>query len=180
MITQCCIHELYVAGRSQQAAVDLAKTFERRRCNHMEPIPGDECVTSVVGASAHLMELVVYSEQGFDAGETNKHRYVVATQSQSLRIRLRSIPAVPIVHVNRSVMVLEPPSDATVKAKKMVGIRTKTSYALNNWMNRSRKNNFILLRPIGRYYHPSQTMNHLEKGVKAPRVQIHLASRRRQ
>ncbi|KAJ7042537.1 Fcf1-domain-containing protein [Mycena alexandri] len=101
MITQCCIHELYLLGKTQQPAVDLAKTFERRKCNHREPIPGDECLTSVVG-------------------ETNKHRYVVATQSQPLRVTLRSIPAVPIVHVNRSVMVLEPPSDATIRSKEQM------------------------------------------------------------
>ncbi|KAJ7462680.1 Fcf1-domain-containing protein [Mycena galericulata] len=98
MITQCCIHELYLLGKTQQPAVDLAKTFERRKCNHREPIPGDDCLTTVVG-------------------ETNKHRYVVATQSHPLRVKLRSIPAVPIVHVNRSVMVLEPPSDATIRTK---------------------------------------------------------------
>ncbi|KAJ7318078.1 Fcf1-domain-containing protein [Mycena albidolilacea] len=99
MSTQCCIHELYLLGKSQQPAVDLAKTFERRKCNHCEVIPGDECLASVVG-------------------ETNKHGYVVASQSQPLRVKLRTIPAVPIVHVNRSVMVLEPPSDATIQSKE--------------------------------------------------------------
>lgn len=54
------------------------------------------------------------------AGETNKHRYVLATQSQELRQKLRTIPAVPIVHINRSVMILEPPSDATLRAKALV------------------------------------------------------------
>ncbi|KAF7306665.1 PIN domain-like protein [Mycena indigotica] len=99
MITQCCIHELYLQGKGQQPAVDLAKQFERRKCNHREPIPGDDCLASVVG-------------------EANKHRYVVATQSQPLRARLRAIVAVPIVHVNRSVMILEPPSDVTLAAKE--------------------------------------------------------------
>ena len=55
-----------------------------------------------------------------DTGETNKHRYVLATQSQELRTKLRAIPAVPVVHVNRSVMILEPPSDATLRAKTLV------------------------------------------------------------
>ncbi|KAG7099394.1 hypothetical protein E1B28_001247 [Marasmius oreades] len=100
MITQCCIHELYLQ-KSQQPAVDLAKTFERRKCNHREIIPGDDCLTSVVG-------------------DSNKHRYVIATQSQPLRSNLRAIPAVPLVHLNRSVMVLEPPSDATIAAKQEV------------------------------------------------------------
>ncbi|RDB28919.1 rRNA-processing protein utp23 [Hypsizygus marmoreus] len=99
MITQCCIHELYLQGKLRQSAVDLAKTFERRKCNHREAIPGDECITSVVGP-------------------TNKHRYVIATQSQPLRAKLRGIPAVPIVHVNRTVMVLEPPSDVTIETKE--------------------------------------------------------------
>ncbi|KAL0950972.1 hypothetical protein HGRIS_007720 [Hohenbuehelia grisea] len=98
MITQCCIHELYLQHKTLQPAIDLAKTFERRRCNHREAIPGDDCVMSVIG-------------------ETNKHRYVVATQSHPLRVKLRQIPAVPIVHINRAVMVLEPPSDATKAAK---------------------------------------------------------------
>ncbi|KAF9015335.1 Fcf1-domain-containing protein [Cyathus striatus] len=100
MITQCCIHELYIQGKSQQESVDLAKTFERRKCNHREVIPGDECLMSVIG-------------------DRNKHRYVIATQSQVLRSELRAIPAVPIIHVNRSVMVLEPPSDATLKEKQL-------------------------------------------------------------
>ncbi|KAI0735249.1 Fcf1-domain-containing protein, partial [Earliella scabrosa] len=100
MITQCCIHELYLQWKTHQPAIDLAKTFERRKCNHREAIPGDDCVASVIG-------------------ETNKHRYVVATQSQELRQKLRAIPAVPIVHMNRSVMILEPPSDATLRAKAL-------------------------------------------------------------
>jgi len=98
MITQCCIHELYLKGKSYQPAVDLAKSFERRKCNHKEAIPGDECIAAVVG-------------------ESNKHRYVVATQSQPLRVSLRAVPGVPIVHVNRAVMILEPASDATLRTK---------------------------------------------------------------
>jgi len=105
MITQCCIHELYLQGKEQQPAVDLAKNFERRKCNHREAIPGDECLTSVIGTN-------------------NKHRYVVATQSHPLRVKLRSVPAAPIVHINRSVMVLEPPSDTTLNAKQTNEERT--------------------------------------------------------
>ena len=49
VITQCCIHELYIRGISHQPAVDLAKSFERRKCNHREAIPGNECIASLVG-----------------------------------------------------------------------------------------------------------------------------------
>ncbi|KAF9535850.1 Fcf1-domain-containing protein [Crepidotus variabilis] len=101
MITQCCIHELYLQGKSQQPAVDIAKTFERRKCNHREPIPGDECLESVIG-------------------ESNRHRYIVASQFQPLRAKLRTVPATPLIHLTRSVMVLEPPSDVTLAAKEKI------------------------------------------------------------
>ncbi len=51
VITQCCIHELYLQGKSHQPATDLAKSFERRKCNHKEAIPGNECIAAVVGGS---------------------------------------------------------------------------------------------------------------------------------
>ena len=54
VITQCCVHELYLQGRTQQPAVDLAKSFERRKCNHREPIPGDECLQNIIGSSIFL------------------------------------------------------------------------------------------------------------------------------
>jgi len=53
-------------------------------------------------------------------GNTNKHRYVIATLSQPLRAQLRQIPAVPTVHINRAVMILEPPSDETLRVKHQV------------------------------------------------------------
>lgn len=40
---------LYDLGREAQEVVDLAKRFERRKCNHREPIPNDACLTDVIG-----------------------------------------------------------------------------------------------------------------------------------
>jgi U3 small nucleolar RNA-associated protein 23 len=130
VITQCCIVELYKAGKERQPVVDLAKTFERRMCNHREAIEGDECLKTVVGpyssyCSVHqpwstfvgLVETLIYT---LSLGDENKHRYVIATQSQSLRNHLRTIPAVPIVHIKKSVMILEPPSGTTLDIKAEV------------------------------------------------------------
>jgi U3 small nucleolar RNA-associated protein 23 len=128
VITQCCIHELYLRGKSHQPVVDLAKSFERRKCNHKEAIPGNECIASLVGrlslqynhpTSPHMSADRVLCAL-YILGETNKHRYVIATQSHPLRVSLRAIPGVPIVHINRSVMVLEPPSEATLQFKQRV------------------------------------------------------------
>jgi U3 small nucleolar RNA-associated protein 23 len=45
---------------------------------------------------------------------------VIATQSHPLRVSLRAVPGVPIVHLNRAVMILEPASDATLREKHRV------------------------------------------------------------
>ncbi|KAI5969310.1 hypothetical protein CANMA_001630 [Candida margitis] len=108
MITQCCIQALY-NGKNQDA-INLAKTFERRKCNHREAIAPRECISSIV-----------------DINGENKHRYVVATQDLELRRKLRQVPGVPLVYMNRSVMVMEPLSNASAKyseqweSKKLTG-----------------------------------------------------------
>ncbi|AQZ10249.1 UTP23 (YOR004W) [Zygosaccharomyces parabailii] len=96
MITQCCIQALY--STRIQEAIDIAKNFERRRCNHppKEARPPAECIQSVVNINGH-----------------NKHRYVVASQDVNLRRKLRRVPGVPLVHISRSVMVMEPLSEAS-------------------------------------------------------------------
>lgn len=102
MITQCCIKALYDAGPSAQAATDMAKTFERRKCNHLDkPKAEDECMRVM-------------------AGRDNPHRYVVATQSLELRKHLRTVAGTPIIYLNRSVVLLEAPSDQTVARKALL------------------------------------------------------------
>ena len=49
---------------------------------------------------------------------TNKNKYVVATQELEIRQKLRAIPGVPLVYINRSVMILEPMASTSVKVKE--------------------------------------------------------------
>lgn len=52
MITQCCMVELYAKekeGQGEKDAVKIAKTWERRKCNHREAIDGLECLKQVIG-----------------------------------------------------------------------------------------------------------------------------------
>lgn len=75
--------------------------FERRRCNHSieeAALTPKECIASVVGA-------------------TNKHRYVVCSQDLELRQELRGIKGVPLVYINRSVMILEPMADVSTSTR---------------------------------------------------------------
>lgn len=95
MITQCCMEALYTT--KNEPLIQFAKNeFERRKCNHRTPVPPGECIHSVV-----------------DIQGLNKHRYVVATQDVELRKKLRKVPGVPLIYMNRSVMVMEPLSDAS-------------------------------------------------------------------
>ncbi|UNI14728.1 hypothetical protein JDV02_001329 [Purpureocillium takamizusanense] len=109
MITQCEIRKLYAkkndAGVSE--AIEVAKTCERRRCGHHpdeypEPLSTLECMQSVVDPK--------------DKGE-NKHRYVVASQSQEVRRLLRTVRGVPLIYIKRSVMILEPMSDESAATR---------------------------------------------------------------
>ena len=49
VITQCSVEALYKLGKDYQAITNLAKTFERRRCNHREAIEEHLCIKDVVG-----------------------------------------------------------------------------------------------------------------------------------
>ncbi|EPS37297.1 hypothetical protein H072_9078 [Dactylellina haptotyla CBS 200.50] len=120
MITQCCIRQLYATDN--QPLITLAKTFERRRCNHSITAPALsplECLHSIV----------IPSEE---APIPNKHRYVVATDDQKIREKFREYPGVPGIHIMRSVMVLDQISGATTdyrereeKGKLRSGLKDK-------------------------------------------------------
>ncbi|SPN96740.1 related to UTP23 Essential nucleolar protein that is a component of the SSU (small subunit) processome involved in 40S ribosomal subunit biogenesis [Cephalotrichum gorgonifer] len=105
LITQCSIRHLYAHNTDPGMApiIAKAKEIERRFCGHHpdahpEPLPTGECLMSVI--------------DGKNTGR-NKHRYVVATQDAELRRRLRQIPGVPLIYVNRGVMIMEPMASAT-------------------------------------------------------------------
>lgn len=109
MITQCEIRKLYAqkAEPGVAAAIELAKTFERRRCGHHpdeypEPLPTMECMQSVVDPKG--------------TGQ-NKHRYVVASQGQDVRRMLRTVRGVPLIYIKRSVMILEPMADESAQLR---------------------------------------------------------------
>ncbi|KAK4629500.1 rRNA-processing protein utp23 [Fulvia fulva] len=109
MISQCCIRHLYNEPQSpdKDAWIETAKQAERRRCGHHElekPLSALECIMSCVDPK--------------DSGN-NKNKYVVATQELEIRQKLRAIPGVPLVYINRSVMILEPMASTSEKVKEV-------------------------------------------------------------
>lgn len=88
--------------------IDKAKLFERRRCDHRpeeypEPLSAVECIASVVDPKG---------------SRTNKHRYVVASQELDVRKAMRVITGVPLVYINRSVMIMEPMAGITAENRE--------------------------------------------------------------
>lgn len=128
MITQCSIRHLYNSPTSDQAQktawIEMAKTFERRRCNHHEleePLSALECLGSVVDPKS---------------SGTNKHRYVVASQEQEVRVKMRGTAGVPLVYINRSVMIMEPMAakstevrESEERAKMRAGLKSRRGAA---------------------------------------------------
>lgn len=126
-ITQCSIRHLYnlpattdAEKKQKDSYIEVAKAAERRRCGHHEldaPLSTLECLESVVDPKS---------------SGTNKHRYVVASQDVEVRAKMRSIAGVPLVYVNRSVMILEPMATKTAevrdkeeKGKIRAGLKTR-------------------------------------------------------
>ena len=108
MITTCSMRAMYANNKDPTvaAAIERAKAFERRRCGHLMDQPAQperSCVMSVV--------------DGKDTGR-NVNRLCIGTQDEDLRRRLRSIPFVPMCYSKRSVMILEPASNATTQARE--------------------------------------------------------------
>ncbi|KAL8795950.1 MAG: hypothetical protein Q9182_007456 [Xanthomendoza sp. 2 TL-2023] len=123
MITQCSIRHLYtlpVPQPDKDPLILLAKSMERRRCNHHdldEPLSSLECLSSVIDPKKSA---------------TNRNRYVVASQGDEVRRFCRGVKGVPLVYVKRSVMILEPMADSTVgvregleREKFRTGLRAK-------------------------------------------------------
>ncbi len=61
LITQCCMVQLYKdeqQGEQQKKSVEMAKGWERRKCNHREAVPVAECIESVIGEETVLPDIV--------------------------------------------------------------------------------------------------------------------------
>ncbi|KAK2626502.1 hypothetical protein QTJ16_003677 [Diplocarpon rosae] len=105
VITQCSMRHLYasVSEPGVSYLIDKAKTYERRRCGHHpedfpEPLSTHECLVSVVDPKG---------------SKTNRNRYVVASQDVEVRREMRNVLGVPLVYINRSVMIMEPMAESS-------------------------------------------------------------------
>lgn len=95
-----------VPQTTKDALILTAKSMERRRCNHHvldEPLSTLECFNSVIDPKN---------------SQTNKNRYVIASQDEDVRRYCRGVKGVPLVFVKRSVMVMEPMAAGSVNVRE--------------------------------------------------------------
>lgn len=78
-------------------SVFIAKRFELRNCRHSPSKIACECVADLVG-------------------KENPHHYIVAVQNYELRRQLREVVGVPLLFMNRGVVLMEEPSGVTKEA----------------------------------------------------------------
>lgn len=96
MTTYCVYAELRKLGPDCRPSAAYAKKMEKRRCTHSPAVTAAECIKEVIG-------------------ETNANNYCIASQDAELRDTLRAIPGIPLLYINKSVLLLEPASEATTK-----------------------------------------------------------------
>lgn len=130
VITQCSIRHLYeltaTSKNGKESLIGLAKQMERRRCNHHtleKPLSTLECLASVIDPKH---------------SNTNKNRYVIASQEEEVRRYCRGVKGVPLVYVKRSVMVMEPMADSSVSVKQGID-REKFRMGLRDKADETRK-----------------------------------------
>lgn len=114
LITQCSIRYLYALDRAtypnKETIISAAKAMERRRCGHHEletPLSDFDCMRSVIDPKSVRQ----------DTDLVNRFNYVVAAQDEEIRAWCRRVRGTPLVHVKRSVMVMERMSEGSVRVR---------------------------------------------------------------
>ncbi|KAI8940211.1 hypothetical protein NX059_003916 [Plenodomus lindquistii] len=106
MITTCDMRHLYLAKPKNETLILQAKEYERRRCNHQDleqPLSTLECLSSVVDPKDN---------------NTNKFRYIVCSNDVDVRKRMRRIAGVPLIYISKSVVLMEPMTNATEELRE--------------------------------------------------------------
>ncbi|KAF9916908.1 hypothetical protein FBU30_001103 [Linnemannia zychae] len=101
MVTPCTMALLKSRGEDGSGAFLASKRFEKRRCKHQEAVDEAICLSQIIS-------------------DSNPHNYVVASQSKKLRSKFGQVPGVPLLYINRSNLILEPPSEATLTKSKQI------------------------------------------------------------
>ncbi|KAL3662643.1 hypothetical protein V7S43_012490 [Phytophthora oleae] len=100
-VPHAALEELKMLGETTKEAYDLAKSFKVAEAYDQDDSSDDK----PVDVSKHIQSII---------GAKNERKFVVCTQEVELRKALRLVPGVPLMYLNRSVLVFEEISRATL------------------------------------------------------------------
>ncbi|EEY59702.1 rRNA-processing protein, putative [Phytophthora infestans T30-4] len=100
-VPRAALDELKTLGEATKEAYDLAKSFKVAEAYNQSEADKQE----TVDVSKYIQNII---------GEKNERKFVVCTQEVELRKALRLVPGVPLLYLNRSVLVFEEISRATL------------------------------------------------------------------
>ena len=96
MITTCTLEDLgKIREGEMSGAVFIGRRMEQRSCRHSKALSPEECIKDLISGD-------------------NPHHYAVAAQMHELRRELRKTAGVPLIYIQRGVVVMEAPSKQTM------------------------------------------------------------------
>ncbi|KAI9921272.1 hypothetical protein PsorP6_000691 [Peronosclerospora sorghi] len=102
-VPRAALDELQLLNETTKEAYEMAKSFKLvESCSKVEENGSDKVVEDVAKAIQSII------------GDKNERKFVVCTQDVNLRKALRLVPGVPLMYLNRSVVVFEEISRATL------------------------------------------------------------------
>jgi U3 small nucleolar RNA-associated protein 23 len=121
LVTGCVLAQLRAEADAARAAVAstgappdrlavgtaaMARGVEMRRCGHKPVLSGDACIR----------QCVIQGLEPVSADDArSRMQFVVATDDRELKKWVRSVPGTPLVYVERTFPLLEPPTRATLE-----------------------------------------------------------------
>eukprot|EP00949_MAST-11_sp_MAST-11-sp1_P001794 g1794.t1 len=109
------IGELESLGKPFESTLQLAKSFKITRGKRGSKRKGQKAEEGNHDDAADSIGNIV--------GPRNSAKYIVCTQDEALRSTLAQIPGVPLMYLNRTVLVLEPPSSASVSKQSEIEMK---------------------------------------------------------
>lgn len=98
LTTQCVIVETENLGSKLTGALIILKQYTIHKCGHEgKPITGSACLLSMLN-------------------KKNDKHYIIATQDRDLQEKIRKVPASPLLYLVQKTPILDPPSEASLKA----------------------------------------------------------------
>lgn len=102
LLTKCAFREIEaLKEKLAPGTYEAAKVLRKELCSHAKGTSAPECLAQYLGSA-------------------NDSKYLLATQDDALKSRVRKIPGVPVLSYIKSVLTLEEPTDLSYQLSTQV------------------------------------------------------------